>query len=114
MTILDEIKEKIEIEKSETIYDNQIILELNTGISSLIKNNIPVSFIEKNDDTSKWENIKENDKPIIVDWLRFNMLPKFDKDLLASPVTLEYINDTKIDILYQLKATYDNGDKNEV
>ncbi len=113
-TILEQIKTKIEVDIEETIFDSQLLLSINSSIASLIKNGIPISFIEENSNVDIWQDLRESDINLVIDFIYRDIIPEFDRDLLSSPTTINYLNEKNTDILYYLKSVYDVGEKNEV
>ena len=43
MTILNQIKEMVEVDVEEEIFDTQLLSYINSGISYLTRNNIPIT-----------------------------------------------------------------------
>lgn len=113
-TILEKIKTKIEVDSEENIFDSQLLLSINSSIASLIKNGIPISFIEQNSNVEIWPDLKESDINLVIDFIYRDIIPEFDRDLLSSSTTINYLNEKNTDILYYLKSVYDVGVKNEV
>ena len=113
-TILEKIKTKIEVDSEETIFDSQLLLSINSSITSLIKNGIPISFIEENSNVDIWQDLRESDINLVIDFIYRDIIPEFDRDLLPSSTTINYLNEKNTDILYYLKSVYDVGEKNEV
>ena len=108
MTILETIKEMVEVDVEEDIFDVQLLQYINSGISYLQRNAIPVIRIEKETELTEWTEIKEEDKEIILDWLHLRCVQRFDKSLMTGGgTTMEWIDSELSDLLYQLKSIYE-------
>lgn len=107
MTILETIKEMVEVDVEEDIFDGQLLRYINSGISYLQRNGIPVSKVATDTELETWANIKEEDQDSILDWLHLRCVQRFDKSLMTgSKTTMEWIDSELTNILYQLKAVY--------
>lgn len=113
-TILEQIKTKIEVDSEENIFDSQLLLSINSSIAYLIKNGIPISFIEENSNVDIWQDLRESDINLVIDFIYRDIIPEFDRDLLSSSTTINYLSEKNTDILYYLKSVYDVGKQNEV
>ena len=82
MTILNEIKNLIEVDIEETIFDNQLLFYANSGISYLI-----------------------------IKYLYIISIQQFDQDLISSSATNDFLESEKLDILMHLKIRYQNYEK---
>lgn len=106
-TILDTIKEMVEVDVEEDIFDVQLLRYINSGISYLQRNAIPVIRIEKDTKLEGWMDIEEEDRETVLDWLHLRCVQRFDKSLMTgSSATMEWIDEEMANILYQLKAIY--------
>ena len=110
MTILEEIKTMLEVELGEGIFDDQLLLHINAGISYLRNNKIPVTKIDKTTQTSDFD-MDEFDELIVIDWLSLYCLQRFDRSLLsaAAGTTANWIATEMTNLIYQLKTKYDSG-----
>lgn len=107
MTILNKIKDMVEADIEETIFDNQLLLYINSGISYLRRNGIPVSKITNKSTLENWKDIEEDDKYTILDWLHLRCIQRFDKSLkTGSKTTNDWIDSELTNLIYQLKAIY--------
>ena len=110
MTVLEEIKAMLEVELEEEIFDDQLLLYINSGISYLKNNRIPVEKVDETTQTSDFR-LQEFDKLIVINWLSLYCLQRFDRSLLnaSAEATTSWINEEMTNLIYQLKAKYDNG-----
>ena len=107
MTILETIKEMVEVDVEEDIFDVQLLQYINSGISYLQRNAIPVIRIDKETELGGWTDIEEEDREIVLDWLHLRCVQRFDKSLMTgSAATMEWIDVELTNLLYQLKAIY--------
>ena len=107
MTILETIKEMVEVDIEEDIFDVQLLQYINSGISYLQRNGIPVIRINKDTELQGWTNIEEEDKETVLDWLHLRCVQRFDKSLMnGGATTMEWIDSELTNLLYQLKAIY--------
>lgn len=113
-TILEQIKTKIEVDIEETIFDSQLLLSINSSIGYLIQNGIPLTYIIENSGSEIWTELKESDINLVIDWIYRDIIPEFDRDILNSSTTVEFLDRKNTDILYHLKSVYDVGVKNEI
>ncbi|MBL1223730.1 phage head-tail connector protein [Enterococcus sp. BWR-S5] len=113
MKILEEIKNLIEVDVEETIYDSQLLLYANSGIQYLINNNVPIGKIEENSESTEWNEIDEDDYLIILDWLHLRILQRFDRTLMTGnqTTTATWIDSEMTNLIYQLKCKYDRSDR---
>ena len=103
MTILNQIKEMVEVD----VFDTQLLSYINSGISYLTRNNIPITRIDKESELTEWNKIEEDDKETILDWLHLRCVQRFDKSLMiGNSTTMSWIDEELTNILYQLKAIY--------
>jgi len=111
MTILAELKEVVEVDLKETIYDAQLLHYINMGLRYLANNAIPVVQIKADADWDVFTDLKDGDDQIVLDWLHLYTLQRFDKSLLSVPArgTQVWIDTEKDNLLFQLKAIYDRG-----
>ncbi|CYU89657.1 TPA: hypothetical protein TZY74_000031 [Streptococcus suis] len=107
MTILETIKEMVEVDVEEDIFNVQLLRYINSGISYLQRNAIPVIRIDKKTELEGWTDIKEEDRETVLDWLHLRCVQRFDKSLMnGGATTMEWIDSELTDLLYQLKAIY--------
>lgn len=107
MAILEQIKEMVEVDVEEDIFDVQLLAYINSGISYLRGNGIPVVTIEEETGFQAWPDVREEDRATILDWLHLRCLQRFDKSLLSgNGTTLSWIDDELTNLLYHLKAVY--------
>lgn len=105
--ILETIKEMVEIDVDEEIFDTQLLRYINSGISYLQRNGIPVTSVEEITDTDVWSELKSDDVESVLDWLHLRCVQRFDKSLMTgSGTTMEWIDSELTNILYQLKSVY--------
>ena len=106
-TILNQIKTKMEVDIEENIFDELLLLNINSSIGYLKQNSIPVDYIEMDSESSVWTDLKSEDINIVIDWIYRDIIPEFDRDILSSSTTVEFLKEKNTQILYQLKSTYD-------
>ena len=107
MTILKTIKEMVEVDVEEDIFDVQLLQYINSGISYLQRNAIPVIRIDAKTELGGWTDIREEDREIVLDWLHLRCVQRFDKSLMnGGATTMEWIDSELTNLLYQLKAIY--------
>ena len=106
-TILNQIKTKMEVDIEENIFDELLLLNINSSIGYLKQNSIPVDYIEMDSESSIWTDLKSEDINIVIDWIYRDIIPEFDRDILSSSTTVEFLKEKNTQILYQLKSTYD-------
>ena len=108
MTILNTIKEMVEVDVEEDIFDVQLLRYINSGISYLQRNAVPVIRIDKETELGGWTDIEEEDREIVLDWLHLRCVQRFDKSLMTgSAATMEWIDGEMTNLLYQLKSIYE-------
>ena len=123
MSVLDDLKNLLEVDVEETIFDAQLLLYANSGIAYLRNNGIPVERIGTTDDvfafqkeltenkTSNaiWHNLRDDDYEIVLAWLHLYCLQRFDRTLMTSAykTTLNWIDSEMTNLIYQLKVRYD-------
>jgi hypothetical protein len=112
--ILNQIKTLLEVDLSETIFDDQLLLYLNNGIRYLANNKIPVDVIDATTLPDAWAllGLNTGDSNIVVAWLHLYVLQRFDRTLMAvngQNATLQWIDSEMQNLIYQLKTIYDNG-----
>lgn len=114
--ILDELKELLEVDVSETIFDTQLLLYANGGIGYLINNGIPLTRIDEETDYDSWELRELHDYDVILSWLHLYCLQRFDRTLMttAYKTTTNWIDEEMTNLLYQLKIRYDRSDVREI
>lgn len=111
-TILNQIKVLLEVDLTEEIFDNQLLLYLNAGIQYLINNKIPINLITDTSTTDNWQTLglKSGDEQIVLSWLHLYALQRFDRDLMETSrnATILWIDNEMQNLIYQLKVIYDN------
>jgi len=112
MSILSELKELVEIDLDEEIYDKQLLLYCNMGLRYLHNDAIPVSRIDEDTEWLEFGELREGDELIVIDWLHLYVVQRFDKALLTVPArgTMVWIDTEMTNLLYQLKTLYDQGE----
>lgn len=114
-TILGDVKTLVEVDAEEDIYDAQLILIINGGIAYLKNNGIPVSRIDDKTEVSNWNELSEDDYPVVLDWLNYRVLQNFDRTLMLSysaNTTNNFIDYHMTELLHQLKVRYDIDEVN--
>lgn len=123
MSVLDDLKNLLEVDVEETIFDAQLLLYANSGIAYLKNNGIPVERIgttsdvfafqkelteNKTSDTI-WHNLRDDDYEIVLAWLHLYCLQRFDRTLMTSAykATVNWIDSEMTNLIYQLKVRYD-------
>jgi len=61
MTILNQIKEMVEVDVEEELFDTQLLSYINSGISYLKRNNIPITRIDEDSELTEWNEIEEDE-----------------------------------------------------
>lgn len=123
MSVLDDLKNLLEVDVEETIFDAQLLLYANSGIAYLKNNGIPVERIGTTSDvfafqkeltenkTSDvvWYNLRDDDYEIVLAWLHLYCLQRFDRTLMtnAYKATVNWIDSEMTNLIYQLKVRYD-------
>ena len=123
MSVLDDLKNLLEVDVEETIFDAQLILYANSGIAYLKNNGIPVERIgttsdvfafqkeltENKTSNTVWHNLRDDDYEIVLAWLHLYCLQRFDRTLMTSAykTTLNWIDSEMTNLIYQLKVRYD-------
>ena len=123
MSVLDDLKNLLEVDVEETIFDAQLLLYANSGIAYLRNNGIPVERIGTTDDVfafqkeltenktsnAVWHNLRDDDYEIVLAWLHLYCLQRFDRTLMTSAykTTLNWIDSEMTNLIYQLKVRYD-------
>ena len=107
MTILNDVKELVEIDIDEGIYDRKLILHINSGVAELVNNAIPISKIDVQTLDVDWKLIESNDYQIICDWLYFYVIGRLERPRITGRATSDFIEKQMTNLLYQLKAKYD-------
>ncbi len=113
MKILEAIKNLVEIDVDEEIYDTQLLLYANSGIQYLINNRVPITKIGKTTESEAWNDIDADDYLIILDWLHLRILQRFDRTLMAGnqTTTATWIDSEMTNLIYHLKCKYDRSDR---
>ena len=122
MSVLDDLKNLLEVDVEETIFDAQLILYANSGIAYLKNNGIPVERIgttsdvfafqkeltENKTSNTVWHNLRDDDYEIVLAWLHLYCLQRFDRTLMTSAykTTLNWIDSEMTNLIYQLKVRY--------
>lgn len=123
MSVLDDLKNLLEVDVEETIFDAQLLLYANSGIAYLKNNGIPVERIgttsdvfafqkeltENKTSNAIWHNLRDDDYEIVLAWLHLYCLQRFDRTLMTSAykTTLNWIDSEMTNLIYQLKVRYD-------
>ena len=123
MSVLDDLKNLLEVDVEETIFDAQLLLYANSGIAYLRNNGIPVERIgtisdvfafqkeltENTTSDTVWHNLRDDDYDIILAWLHLYCLQRFDRTLMTSAykTTQNWIDSEMTNLIYQLKVRYD-------
>ena len=124
MSVLDDLKNLLEVDVEETIFDAQLLLYANSGIAYLRNNGIPVERIGTTSDVfafqkeltenttsdTVWHNLRDDDYDIILAWLHLYCLQRFDRTLMTSAykTTQNWIDSEMTNLIYQLKVRYDH------
>ena len=123
MSVLDDLKNLLEVDVEETIFDAQLLLYANSGIAYLKNNGIPVERIGTTSDVfafqkeltenitsdAVWNELRDDDYEIVLAWLHLYCLQRFDRTLMTSAykTTLNWIDSEMTNLIYQLKVRYD-------
>ena len=123
MSVLEDLKNLLEVDIEETIFDAQLLLYANSGIAYLRNNGIPVERIGTTSDVfafqkeltenttsdTVWHNLRDDDYDIILAWLHLYCLQRFDRTLMTSAykTTQNWIDSEMTNLIYQLKVRYD-------
>lgn len=123
MSVLDDLKNLLEVDVEETIFDAQLLLYANSGIAYLKNNGIPVERIgttsdvfafqkeltENKTSNAIWHNLRDDDYEIVLAWLHLYCLQRFDRTLMTSAykTTQNWIDSEMTNLIYQLKVRYD-------
>lgn len=99
-TILNIIKEMLEVEGNA--FDSQLLIYINTGISFLKHLGLNIRNIKS--DTKKWDNVSNDVQNLCIQWLHIYTLQNFDKELIETSTTNNWLEQQKDAIIYQLKA----------
>ena len=105
--ILRRIKTLVEVDIADDIFDPQLLHYCNGGLQYLINNAIPVTLIDN--ETVDWPDIEPGDDNIVIAWLHFYVVQRFDGSLMAvtSRGSQIWIDGEMNNLIYQLKARYD-------
>ena len=107
MTILNQIKEMVEVDVEEEIFDTQLLSYINSGNLEKTGTKNTITRIDKESELTEWNKIEEDDKETILDWLHLRCVQRFDKSLMiGNSTTMSWIDEELTNILYQLKAIY--------
>lgn len=123
MSVLDDLKNLLEVDVEETIFDAQLLLYANSGIAYLKNNGIPVERIGTTNDVfafqkeltenttsdTVWNELRDDDYEIVLAWLHLYCLQRFDRTLMTSAykTTQNWIDSEMTNLIYQLKVRYD-------
>lgn len=114
-TILEKIKTLLEVDLSEEIFDDQLLLYLNNGLRYLINNKIPLSLIDDTTTIEAWTEIIAGDDQVVLSWLHLYTIQRFDRSLMQTGgTTMEWIDKEQENLLYQLKVKYDQVISSEI
>ena len=112
MIIFDEIKNMLEINITETIFDKQLLLYSNSALDYLKHNKIPVVNITKSTSQEEFlaDGLLASDINIVLSYLHLYVLQRFDRTLMQTSqnATLSWIDKELTSLLYQLKTVYDS------
>lgn len=109
MSVLDDLKNLLEVDVEETIFDAQLLLYANSGLAYLANNGVPVNRIDVLGDSSDWTLKEAHDYDIILSWLHLYCLQRFDRTLMTSAykATVNWIDSEMTNLITQLKVRYD-------
>lgn len=110
--LLEDVKEMVETDLEETIFDKQLTIYIRSGSAYLKNNSIPVPDFEKEDEEIQSMYKEPDDYHLVLYWLHFHVIRVFDKEISAT--TLSFIQEEMINTLYQLKIKYSRSVKDEV
>jgi hypothetical protein len=112
MNILESLKELLEVDLDEQIFDNQLILYINLGIGFLANNNIPVTSITDSSVANDWTGLSDDDTNVVISYLQLHVLQRFDRTLMTknANTTQMWIEKEKDSLLYHLKCKFDVGE----
>lgn len=108
MPILDEIKKIIDIDVND--FDDELILIINSALSYLQNNNIPVSQIDKQTEWSDFDKLDTKDTSIVLSYLHLKVIQLFDRTSIvgsSSQAFNQWIDETTTDLIHQLKCIYE-------
>lgn len=110
MTILECLKNMLEVDIEEEIFDTQLLAYANIGIAYLIRNKIPLHVITSETSFEDFPDLKDNDIYIVLSWLHLYVLQRFDRTLMQGNqgTTTNWLDAEMTDLITQLKAIYDN------
>lgn len=107
MSILDEIKQYLEVDDTDA-YDNQLLIIANQGLMYLEANKIPVSLIDGATET--FPGMEDKNFYVLKSWLCLYCLRMFDRTLMTSnTATQNWIDKELLKLEYQLKVFFDVG-----
>lgn len=99
-SILEVIKEMLEVEGNA--FDSQLLIYINTGISFLRHHGVNINTINSN--TMSWDGVSNDIQNLCIQWLHINTLQNFDRELVETSTTNNWLEQQKESIIYQLKA----------
>lgn len=102
--IFQTIKDLVELDLSEDIFDNQLLNYINQNIQYMINNGIPITLIDMDTNFSDWSQLRAGDENIICKYLSYTCLVQLDNSFLSKNTIDKILEDT----LYQLKVIYDS------
>lgn len=116
MSVLEQLKELLEVDVQEDIFDTQLLLYANGGIAYLINNGVPLSRLTVETKAKEFKLKKPEHYDVVLSWLHLYCLQRFDRTLMTqtTQTTLNWINEEMTDLLYQLKVFYDRSDLSEI
>ena len=114
MTILERLKELIEIDVAEEIFDVQLLQYVNMGLRYLANNAIPVGVATELTAFEDFDKLREGDWNIVLAWLHLYVIDRFDSisansNSRGSTAWQTWLSEDMADKLYQLKTFYDRG-----
>ncbi len=107
-TVLKAVKTLLEVDITENIYDEQLLLYLNSGVQYLINNKIPVTFIDETTTPDDFINLKSGDSQLVIQWLYLYCFQRFDRVSMGSSAQ-NWIDNELQELIYHLKIIYDQS-----
>ncbi|MCL2536954.1 MAG: hypothetical protein FWE51_01545 [Coriobacteriia bacterium] len=114
ITILGAVKDLVEVDVAEDIFDSQLLAIINTGMVFLKNQAIPVGAINADTGLDDFNMLKDDDIHIVIAWLHLYCLQRFDRTLSAGQgqsATVSWIDREMTNFIMHLKVRYDNGSK---
>lgn len=108
--LLEKVKTLLEVDVTEPIYDDQLLLLINGGISYLLNNGIPVAAVDDSTTFDDFAGLTEPDRAVVLQWLFLWVLQRFDMTTMSdnkfTVTTGSWIADELDNLLYMLKVQY--------